>query len=71
VVRAAATRLRPIVLTTVATVVGMVPLALSNASWGPLAFAVMFGLTFAIVLTLVLVPMLFYRSLERAAPEAK
>lgn len=71
VVRAAATRLRPIVLTTVATVVGMVPLALSNASWGPLAFAVMFGLTFAIVLTLVLVPMLFYRSLERAASEAK
>ncbi|OGC88585.1 hypothetical protein A2419_02880 [Candidatus Adlerbacteria bacterium RIFOXYC1_FULL_48_26] len=61
VVESSATRLRPIVLTTITTVVGMIPLARSNATWGPLAFAVMFGLTFAICLTLVLVPMLFYR----------
>jgi multidrug efflux pump len=62
VVDAAATRLRPIVLTTIATVIGMVPLSLSNATWGPLAFSIMFGLTFAIVLTLALVPVLFYRA---------
>jgi multidrug efflux pump len=61
VVEASATRLRPIVLTTITTVVGMIPLALSNPTWGPLASAVMFGLTFAICLTLVLVPVLFFR----------
>src|SRR5262249_8258323 len=34
VVESSATRLRPIVLTTVTTVVGMIPLAMSNATWG-------------------------------------
>lgn len=67
VVDSSATRLRPIVLTTITTVVGMIPLAMSNATWGPLAFSVMFGLTFAICLTLVLVPMLFYRYHARLA----
>ncbi len=62
VVESAATRLRPIVLTTVTTVIGMIPLAFSNASWGPFAYAVMFGLSFAICLTLVLVPVLFFRA---------
>jgi multidrug efflux pump subunit AcrB len=61
VVESAAVRLRPIVLTTVATVIGMAPLAYSDPTWGPLAFAIMFGLTFAIILTLGLVPALFYR----------
>ncbi|MFA6502770.1 MAG: efflux RND transporter permease subunit [Candidatus Paceibacterota bacterium] len=65
VIEAAATRLRPIVLTTITTVVGMIPLSMVNAMWGPLAFAIMFGLTFAIVLTLALVPMLFYRAVQR------
>jgi len=67
VVESAAVRLRPIVLTTVATVIGMVPLAYTNATWGPLAFAIMFGLSFAIILTLVLVPTLFYRRQMRVA----
>jgi multidrug efflux pump subunit AcrB len=62
VVESSATRLRPIVLTTVTTVIGMIPLAESNATWGPLAFSVMFGLAFAICLTLVLVPVLFFRA---------
>jgi HAE1 family hydrophobic/amphiphilic exporter-1 len=62
VIDSAAMRLRPIVLTTITTVIGMIPLALSNATWGPLAFSVMFGLTFAICLTLVLVPVLFFRA---------
>ncbi len=61
VVDGAASRLRPIVLTTITTVVGMIPLAGASALWGPLAFAIMFGLTFAMLLTLVLTPILIYR----------
>lgn len=66
VVESAATRLRPIVLTTVTTVIGMVPLSFANATWGPLAYSIMFGLAFAIILTLALVPVLFFRAQERA-----
>ncbi len=62
VVDSAATRLRPIILTTIATVIGMVPLSFTNATWAPLAYSIMFGLAFAIVLTLALVPVLFFRS---------
>jgi HAE1 family hydrophobic/amphiphilic exporter-1 len=58
---AAVSRLRPIVLTTVTTVIGMIPLSTISDFWSPLAFAIMFGLTFAMILTLVLVPTLFYR----------
>ena len=65
IVESSATRLRPIVLTTITTVIGMIPLSAANATWGPLAFSIMFGLTFAIILTLALVPMLFYRNLHK------
>ena len=61
IVEASAIRLRPIFLTTVTTVIGMIPLAGVSAMWGPLAFAIMFGLTFAMILTLVLIPVFFYR----------
>lgn len=61
IVTSSAIRLRPIFLTTVTTVVGMLPLAFASALWGPLAFAIMFGLSFAMVLTLVLIPVFFYR----------
>jgi multidrug efflux pump subunit AcrB len=61
IVESSAIRLRPIVLTTVTTVVGMIPLAGVSALWGPLAFAIMFGLSFAMVLTLILIPTFFYR----------
>lgn len=61
IVESSAIRLRPIFLTTITTAVGMIPLASVSALWGPLAFAIMFGLSFAMVLTLVLLPVLFYR----------
>lgn len=61
IVESSSVRLRPIVLTTVTTVVGMIPLAGVSALWGPLAFAIMFGLMFAMILTLILIPMFFYR----------
>ncbi|OGG89379.1 hypothetical protein A2592_01380 [Candidatus Kaiserbacteria bacterium RIFOXYD1_FULL_42_15] len=59
---AAVSRLRPIVLTTITTVVGMIPLSHISGFWSPLAYAIMFGLSFAMILTLVLVPTLFYRA---------
>lgn len=59
---AAVSRFRPIMLTTITTVVGMIPLSRISDFWSPLAFAIMFGLTFAMILTLVLVPVLYYRA---------
>lgn len=59
---AAVSRFRPIILTTITTVVGMIPLSMISDFWSPLAFAIMFGLTFAMILTLILVPTLFYRA---------
>ncbi len=61
VVEAGSTRLRPILLTTIVTVVGMLPLAFASPFWAPLAFAIMFGLAFSLLLTLVLIPTLYYR----------
>jgi HAE1 family hydrophobic/amphiphilic exporter-1 len=62
VAEAATSRLRPIFLTTVTTVIGMIPLSRISDFWSPLAFSIMFGLTFAMVLTLIMVPVLFYRA---------
>lgn len=59
---ASVSRLRPIALTTITTVVGMIPLSRISDFWGPLAFAIMFGLSFAMILTLLLVPTLYYRN---------
>ncbi len=61
VVEAASSRFRPIVLTTITTVIGMVPLSLAAGIWGPLAFSIMFGLAWSMILTLVLVPVLYHR----------
>ncbi len=61
VIDSAVSRLRPIILTTVTTVIGMVPLVFASALFGPLALAILFGLSFAMVLTLVLIPVLVYR----------
>jgi multidrug efflux pump len=61
VVEASSTRFRPIVLTTVTTVAGMVPLSFVSELWGPLAFTIMFGLAYSLLLTLLLIPILYHR----------
>lgn len=53
-------RLRPILLTTVTTLGGLLPLYLGGGPmYEPMAVAIMFGLLFATVLTLGLVPVLY------------
>jgi HAE1 family hydrophobic/amphiphilic exporter-1 len=61
IIESAVSRLRPIVLTTVTTVIGMIPLIYVSSLWGPLAFAILFGLSFSMTLTLLLIPILVYR----------
>jgi multidrug efflux pump subunit AcrB len=53
-------RIRPVLITVIATVLGLVPLALHGGPlWQPLCYAQIGGLTFATLITLVLVPMLY------------
>jgi len=51
-------RLRPILLTAAAAILGMIPIAFT-VFWGPMAFAVMGGLAVATLLTLFFLPALY------------
>ncbi len=71
-IEAGMTRFRPVLLTAITTILGLLPMALgvsfdfsawawdvgseSSQWWGPMAIAVIFGLAIATVLTLVVVP---------------
>ena len=81
VVHAGKTRLKPVLLTATATMLGLVPLAVgmnidfasmfthldpkiffggdSVAFWGPLSWTIIFGLAFATIITLVVVPAMY------------
>ncbi|NVJ85279.1 MAG: efflux RND transporter permease subunit [Algoriphagus sp.] len=81
IIESGKTRLRPVLLTAITTVLGLIPLAIGmninfgtllsefdpqfyvggdNADfWGPMAWTVIFGLTFATFLTLVIVPVMY------------
>jgi multidrug efflux pump subunit AcrB len=60
IIEAAQRRLRPIFLTTATTIGGLIPLYLGGGPmWEPLAVAIIFGLGFATLLTLGLVPVLY------------
>lgn len=52
-------RLRPIVTTSVTTIIGLFPLALSDPTWMPLCSAIIFGLIAATLIALIVVPCLY------------
>jgi multidrug efflux pump subunit AcrB len=58
VVEATVSRFRPIVLTGISTVLGLIPIA-PTVFWGPMAFAIMGGLLVATVLTLIVTPAVY------------
>ena len=63
IVNAGKTRLRPIVMTSMAMIFGMLPLALSNGEGTevrkPMAYAIIGGMTTSTLLTLIVVPVLY------------
>ena len=63
VVTAGKSRLRPVLMTTATTVLGMIPMAIAGGQgsemWSPMAIAVIGGLTVSTVLTLILIPTLY------------
>jgi len=73
-IKAGRNRLRPIILTTVTTLAGMIPLSLNLAGgaeyWRPLAVSLIFGLAVSSFLTLIVVPVL-YSVIESRAERKK
>ena len=73
ITRAGRSRLRPVLMTTATTILGMLPLALSHGEgselWRPMGITVIGGLTFSTLVTLIIVPVI-YRIVVRRAQTA-
>lgn len=54
-----ADRLRPVLTTSITTIIGLIPLALSDPTWMPLCSAIIFGLIAATLSALLVVPSLY------------
>ncbi len=67
-------RLRPVLMTSFTTILGMVPLAIGTGAgsetWQPMGIAVIGGLTFSTILTLFIVPVLYSILVGRAQRKA-
>lgn len=55
------TRLQPIILTSLTTIIGVIPLAFADEFWIGLSISIIFGLTFATILQLFVVPMIYLK----------
>jgi multidrug efflux pump subunit AcrB len=68
VIEASENRVRPILLTAAAAILGMIPIA-PTVFWGPMAFAIMGGLAVATVLTLIFLPALYVAWFRIGVPD--
>ena len=59
IISAGQRRAFPIILTTLTTLSGLMPLAWSGDMWGPMAVTIMGGLVISTILTLVVIPVLY------------
>lgn len=63
IIEAARTRLRPIILTSLTTIVGLLPTAIGiggySVVWSPMASTIIFGLVFSTLTTLFIIPMIY------------
>ncbi|NDK10237.1 efflux RND transporter permease subunit [Candidatus Gracilibacteria bacterium] len=59
-VEAGKSRLQPIIVTTLTTVFGVLPLALQDPFWAGLGFTIIFGLVAGSAMTLFVIPALYY-----------
>jgi multidrug efflux pump subunit AcrB len=68
VVAASVSRFRPIMLTAVSTVLGLIPIA-ATIFWGPMAFAIMGGFLVGTAVTLIFLPALYVAAFRIREPE--
>ena len=63
IITAGGNRLRPVLMTAITTILGMLPLAISRGEgseiWRPMGITVIFGLTISTLVTLILVPVVY------------
>lgn len=75
VVAGGKSRLRPVLMTSFTTILGMLPLAIGTGAgsetWQPMGIAVIGGLTFSTILTLFIVPALYSILVNRSQRKAR
>ncbi len=74
VAQACRSRLRPVLMTSLTTILGMVPMALSvgegSETWRPMGVAVIGGMVFSTIITLVIVPVV-YAAMDKSGSRNK
>ncbi len=75
IVQSGKSRLRPVLMTSLTTILGMLPLAMSTGSgseiWSPMGIAVIGGLIFSTIVTLILVPIIYHIMFRRSEKRMK
>ncbi len=61
IITGSVSRIRAIILTTITTIAGVTPLIFADAMWAPIAYTIIFGLLFAVILTLIFIPILYHK----------